>query len=301
MEMVMEECNVQCPLCRSDRVRYFDRHNRFEQKLYHCTDCAFYFAWPHVPIIHGEDSSGDIDAVEGYWANESAMKDYLSWRDAENLRLASWILEAGELGNILEIGVGNGHLAGHIATSGKSYWGIEPDPEAYGRLQKNFPQLKDNIYRLKSDQLDHEFPYVSKDGYFDTVCMMSVLEHIPDPRGFFKSSRRLLKTGGHLLISVPNSRSFWLFYILRRLMRIEPWAYFHISFFTRKNLTLALEAEGFSVRAIRAHTLLSSDSISYFQKRFKSPLLGLGMRAFKLLGLDALTGMNTLFVVAVKD
>lgn len=298
--MVMDECNVQCPLCHSDRALYFDRHNRFEQKLYQCSDCAFYFAWPHVPIIHGEDSSGDIDAVEGYWANEGAMKDYLSWRDAENSRLARWILEAGELGNILEVGVGDGHLAGRIAAAGKSYWGIEPDPQAYGRLQEKFPRLKDNIYRLKSDQLDHDFPYANKDGYFDTICMMSVLEHISAPRDFFKSSRRLLKRGGQLLISVPNSRSFWLFYILRRLMRIEPWAYFHISFFTNRNLTRALEAEGFSIHTIRTHTLLSPDSISYFQKRFKSPVLGWGMRVFKLFGLDSLTGMNTLFIVAVK-
>lgn len=297
------ENQQKCPLCDSTAVSYFDRHNRIEQYLYHCRTCFFYFTWPHVPIIHGVDDgieAKDDDAGRDYWANSEAMKDYISWREEENERLAKWVIATGKLGKLLEIGVGDGPLMKRLAPACSEYWGIEPDPEAFSRLRERFPEHAKNIYPILSSQLDTGAPFSTADGTFDSICMMSVLEHISDPCGFFKSASRLLKTGGKLLISVPNSRCFWLFYRLRKIVGIEPWAYFHISFFRQKNLRSALEDAGFIVREMRTHTLLTPDSISYFRKRFKSRLLGLGMTGYKALGMDKATGMNTLFVVAEK-
>lgn len=292
---------AKCPLCCSTETSYFDHHSRADQKLFRCHDCKFYFAYPHEPIIHGVmEGIADEDAGEGYWANSEAMRDYIDWREGENSRLADWVIQTGDLGKLLEVGVGDGPLMKRLAPHCTEYFGLEPDPEAFGRLKDRFPEFSGNVYPFLSSDLDTKEPFSSADGTFDTICMMSVLEHISAPRDFLKSSHRLLKNGGKLLISVPNSRSFRLFYRLRKIMNIEPWTYFHISFFRKRSLVEVLESEQFRITDVRTHTLLTPDSISYFKKRFHSPMLGLGMRFYKALGLDAASGMNTIFIIAEK-
>lgn len=41
------------------------------------------------------------------------------------------------------------------------------------------------------------------DGYFDAVVAFEVFEHLPDPRASLKEIRRILKSGGVILISTP--------------------------------------------------------------------------------------------------
>ncbi|WP_186774798.1 class I SAM-dependent methyltransferase [Allorhodopirellula solitaria] len=43
---------------------------------------------------------------------------------------------------------------------------------------------------------------------FDVVCAFQVLEHVSDPLGFVNDALRTLKTGGRLVIAVPNNDSF---------------------------------------------------------------------------------------------
>src|SRR3989344_3716857 len=47
----------------------------------------------------------------------------------------------------------------------------------------------------------YELPF--KDGEFDIVLCMSVLEHLEDPPRAIREMRRVLKTGGSIIISVP--------------------------------------------------------------------------------------------------
>ncbi|WP_019176582.1 class I SAM-dependent methyltransferase [Methanomassiliicoccus luminyensis] len=43
---------------------------------------------------------------------------------------------------------------------------------------------------------------------FDTVSMLDVLEHVPDPIGSLKEVDRVLKPGGRLILSVPHRGAF---------------------------------------------------------------------------------------------
>jgi SAM-dependent methyltransferase len=48
-----------------------------------------------------------------------------------------------------------------------------------------------------------------EDGSFDAITMFDVLEHIPDHQRASAEARRVVKPGGHLLVSVPNEH--WRF------------------------------------------------------------------------------------------
>jgi 2-polyprenyl-3-methyl-5-hydroxy-6-metoxy-1,4-benzoquinol methylase len=46
-----------------------------------------------------------------------------------------------------------------------------------------------------------------EENVFDAVTMSHVIEHVPDPVACFDKCRRLLKPGGRLVVTTPNSRS----------------------------------------------------------------------------------------------
>src|SRR6202795_5130473 len=55
---------------------------------------------------------------------------------------------------------------------------------------------------IKRGDLAGTLPYTS--GSFDYITSLDGLEHIDSPPQAFREYRRLLKSGGHLIISVPN-------------------------------------------------------------------------------------------------
>ena len=286
-----------CPLCNSTETSHFDTHPKVDQHIHHCASCQFYFAFPHVPYVHSDHDEVEADAAAGYWTNEDAIKHYVAWREEENERLAAWTLESISPGRVLEIGVGDGPLTKRLAPKVGDYWGIEPDVNRLERARALLGDGENKILPIRSDEIDGAESLTRLYGTFDAVFLFSVLEHIPDPRHFFITARKLLKPSGRLIISVPNSTRFLLFYKLRKMMGVEPWTYFHISFFKEPNLRRALADEGFEIKLMRQHSLLNPSSIGYFQKRYRSWILGAAMRSFALLRLDRLFEMNTYFLV----
>lgn len=94
-------------------------------------------------------------------------------------------------------------------------------------------------------------------GEFDLVWCSEVLEHIPDVGFALSELRRVLKPAGRLLLTVPYHGRFQAAWIA--LTRFE--AHFdplgqHVRFFTRRSLTEALEANGFTPAVHRAGELL---------------------------------------------
>ncbi len=56
---------------------------------------------------------------------------------------------------------------------------------------------------------DESLPF--EDGFFDTVCMLAVLEHVPDERRTLQEIARVLRYEGTLILMVPHKGAFtWL-------------------------------------------------------------------------------------------
>lgn len=295
-----DDTEPSCPLCKSCNVHFFHTHPTVNQQLWHCKECKFYFAFPHEPYVHSNHEEVEKDAIDGYWSNAKAINYYKNWREEENRRLADWTLKRIMPGRVLEIGVGDGPLTQYISGHTTDYWGIEPDTNAIERARKLMPDIAHKLHVLRSDELDESEIFSLMKGSFDSIFLFSVLEHIAQPVSFFNTASTLLKPGGRLIISVPNSNKFFIFYLLRRISGIEPWTYFHISFFNFDNLKQALKANKFNIIETQQYTLLTDNSINYFSSRYNSRLLALLMKSFKWLQLDKILGMTTYFICYEK-
>lgn len=98
-------------------------------------------------------------------------------------------------GTLLDVGSGTGDF---LATAKKANWlveGTEPNNDAKELARKKGILLKDN---------SKEFG----DSTFDVITMWHVLEHIPNLKDQIQELKRLLKPNGHIIIAVPNYKSY---------------------------------------------------------------------------------------------
>jgi 2-polyprenyl-3-methyl-5-hydroxy-6-metoxy-1,4-benzoquinol methylase len=98
-------------------------------------------------------------------------------------------------GKILDIGAGVGDF---LATAHQNGWGtigVEPNPKA-----REIAEKKGVLFVDKTENL--------LDNSFDIITMWHVLEHVPDLEIQLNELKRLLKPNGHIIIAVPNFKSF---------------------------------------------------------------------------------------------
>jgi 2-polyprenyl-6-hydroxyphenyl methylase/3-demethylubiquinone-9 3-methyltransferase len=96
------------------------------------------------------------------------------------------------------------------------------------------------------------------DHYFDGIVCSSVLEYVDNPRRCVEEFARVLRPGGHLLLTVPNRASLMrkleagIWRLTNRLWR-EPWpAYLKFSrhHYRCNEITALLAASGFQVKTV---------------------------------------------------
>lgn len=100
---------------------------------------------------------------------------------------------------VLEIGCGHGHFVKQASKKGVQIKGIDSNEKATHdaqneKLDVHFASIQDLITEEKSQ--------------YDCLCSFQVLEHLPNPLEFLSSCNQLLKSGGVLMLSVPNENSF---------------------------------------------------------------------------------------------
>jgi len=96
------------------------------------------------------------------------------------------------------------------------------------------------------------------DGLFDVVSAFDLIEHVPDPRGLLRQCASLLKPGGILLISTPDTEHFLRYLMRSRWPMLQPMQ--HLFLFSRQALASVLRAEGFEdISVDTAHKTLSVD------------------------------------------
>jgi len=100
---------------------------------------------------------------------------------------------------LLEIGCGNGGFLNGIREICPNSEGIELNDKAVEKSQsrglKVFNDSLESLVEKKADTLDY-------------IVSFQVLEHVQYPGAFLKSALLLLKSGGKLIVSVPNNDSF---------------------------------------------------------------------------------------------
>lgn len=106
-------------------------------------------------------------------------------------------------GNILEIGSGIGNISKHFVEKGAKISLTDIRDNYVEILKENFS--KDAVAIFNADITDVDFDNKFKDQLesYDTIFALNVIEHIKDDALAIKNAKKLLKTGGHLVILVP--------------------------------------------------------------------------------------------------
>lgn len=112
---------------------------------------------------------------------------WFAFRD--DVRIRRWIHDAAS-GHVLDIGCANG-------------WARKALQPECGYTGLDFPTTASGMYGTRPDVFADgcRLPFV--DGAFDTVLLLEVLEHVSDPVKALCEIRRVLKSGGLLLLSMP--------------------------------------------------------------------------------------------------
>jgi len=136
--------------------------------------------------------------------------------------------------------------------------GVEPDEKGFSVCQlrkKRYPDIDLKFMQCPAEKLLFE------NDQFDYVVMISVLEHVADPRQSLREIYRVLKPGGVCFVDMPNRLwpieahyRMWLFPVLpkwcmKSYLRVHgksPREIDYINFFTEGTLSRELRRVGFT-------------------------------------------------------
>ena len=161
---------------------------------------------------------------------------------------------------VLDAPCGEGALAAALRRDGYDAYGVDIDPSGARVLGVAY----------RAADLNGPLPF--DDETFDAVLSIEGIEHLENGYGYLRELRRVLKPGGHLILTTPNivslrSRVRFFgsgFYHRdgRPLREAAPSPFHHIGLSTFSELRYALHVSGFHVAAV-SHTHAKPISFLY--------------------------------------
>jgi len=139
-----------------------------------------------------------------------------------------------DLGDVLDIGSGDGVLAELIHRHVDSYTGIDHSETIVAAARERL-SLADNCFFQQGDM--HALPFESNQ--FDQVLMLQVLTYSPEPQTAIAEAHRVLRPGGKLLLTTLNRHS--------HRQQVSDFGHVNLGFDTESLKNLA-ESAGFNVQ-----------------------------------------------------
>ena len=242
----MEE--IECPICRSPSNSMITNEVRFGRKadVRRCDDCDLIFLdqnsfelppdfyesqYHQTYLTHIEPAA--LDPRQYY---EKMLKSTRPWSDR-----IKGMLSGKE--TVLDFGCSTGHLLSSIQDRTRKVYGHEVNTKEIEFCRNDLG------LDVTGDDLDARF----KEGIFDYITMIFVLEHIADPIGLLTYLKKFLKVNGKFIILVPNAAD-----ALLNFYRIPAFAQFyycieHLYYYTPETIeaVLKLQAWGAALKPFR--------------------------------------------------
>lgn len=125
---------------------------------------------------------------------------------------------------VLDFGCGTGYGAAEIAADADEVVAVDIEPEAVRHARDNF-EAPNLIFQTVAAGRPLCFP----DRSFDTVLSFQVIEHVSEPNRYLDEIRRVLRPGGHLVLTTPDRRT-------RLLPGQRPWNCWHVTEYSGRSL-----------------------------------------------------------------
>lgn len=180
---------------------------------------------------------------ENYHAFDFAEEDYgVVYKIRSRLeakRLLSWCEDLPKNARILDVGCGDGFHLKLLKEYGEKSWqleGVDLDERAVSMAEKS--DLKVHLGTIEELNLP--------ENSYDLAFMIQTIEHVENPESVLSAVRKVLKTGGKLVIVTDNTDS-----IDFGLFKKNYWGGYHFprhwNLFNRKSLTKLAEKSGFEI------------------------------------------------------
>jgi len=183
---------------------------------------------------------------EGKIKNANEYKKYFPafLLHAQHLKSYNFAIPYCKNKKILDIGCFIGYGETHIAQYAKKIIAIDNDKKAI-----NFARKNRIVLNVKFEETDVKKLLPFSNETFDTIIAFEVIEHIPlgEVNNFLYETKRVLKKGGTLLITTPNSK-------FRLLPFQKPFNPEHYQEFTIKKISKVLGNifEDIQIKGIKA-------------------------------------------------
>jgi ubiquinone/menaquinone biosynthesis C-methylase UbiE len=156
--------------------------------------------------------------------------------------------ESGRPLRALDLGCGEGRFADLLIEAGAHVLAVDVAAEPLRRARARRPDLETRLIELPP-------PLPFEDASFDVVWAGEVIEHVADTPAWLSEVRRVLRSGGHLVLTTPDHGP-----LTTLAMALRPWlfdAHFdprgdHLRFYTRRTLAALLADFGFAEVEVRA-------------------------------------------------
>lgn len=212
-------------------------------------------------IIHfGSKSFGKVSTTHMELLNRNAQKFKEKWNLNPNYyflprpELVDLVVEEKETAlHVLEIGCGCCATSAYLKSIYPNIetYGVEIVPEA-----ASIAQHISNVICADIETLN--FPWEKE--FFDYIILGDVLEHLHNPVDVLKSLYKHVKTGGHLIISMPNVKHYS---VILPLLVNDEFTYAdagildttHLKMYTRKEILRLVERSGYKTEQVKSVTL----------------------------------------------
>jgi SAM-dependent methyltransferase len=263
--------SASCPFCRAPTASQWSSDGA--RALYRCDVCEVVF-YPR-PIEYPADYGNYYPYLKAFDAARFRWELGIR-RDKYRHQLRLIRSMAPDARALLDVGAGPGYFCRIALDEGWAARGVEYSPPAIEAGRREF-----SIAYVDLEQVE--------DGSVDAVTCFHVLEHMEAPAEFLATLRRKLRTGGVLVVHVPNNEP--LSFALRNLVGARRGAarlshcYYpeHLTGFSPGSLPRVVSRLGFEAIRVRTVSMWSAFYdpfflLNYFRDAGGRPLIRVNYR-----------------------
>lgn len=221
-------------------------------------ESAFYYLEPASGTIF-QAVMPSVGAMKRYADDEYSSGVYREYAKSHDLKVATArprltaIKHLAEGRRLLDVGCATGFFMEAAAEEGFDVRGVEFSAVAISLAR---PDIRERIVRGDVNEL-----LTSEPEKFDVVTAFDIIEHVQNPANFLRELREILKPGGVLAISSPDTGHFLRYLMGSKWPMLQPMQ--HTVLFSRRSIADLLERCGFQdVQVETAHKVLTMDYLA---------------------------------------